>query len=60
MIYPQPSILINDDNGKVYFYKELYFRLSELVWSFQIQSPLINKRNPTRLACTDLYIKYLK
>ncbi|WP_155117183.1 hypothetical protein [Candidatus Protochlamydia amoebophila] len=60
LFIPQPSILINDDNGKVYFYKDLYFRLPEIVWSFQIQSPLINKGNPTTLACIDLYIKYLK
>ncbi|WP_232086087.1 hypothetical protein [Candidatus Protochlamydia amoebophila] len=60
LFIPQPSVLINDDNGKVYFYKDLYFRLPEIVWSFQIQSSLINKGNFTTLACTDLYIKYLK
>ncbi len=57
---PRPSTLIDTEQAKIYFYEDTYFQLPEIVWDFEIQSPLINKREAFNAVATDLYLKCLE
>lgn len=57
---PIPSTLIDTEQAKIYFYEDTYFQLPEIVWDFEIQSPLINKREAVNAVSTDLYLKCLE
>ncbi|MBA2369105.1 MAG: insulinase family protein [Candidatus Protochlamydia sp.] len=57
---PHPSKLIETEQGLIYFDKDKNFRIPNIVWMFEIQSPLINKESASLSVLTDLYLKCLE
>ncbi|WP_068468691.1 insulinase family protein [Candidatus Protochlamydia phocaeensis] len=57
---PRPALLMDTEQGQLYFAKDAYFGLPQTVWSFEIQSPEIDQGNPLKAVLTDLYTKCLQ
>lgn len=57
---PRPTTLVDDEKTLIYFDKDLSFLVPQTVWFFEIQSPLIDKRNSSLSVLASLYIRCLK
>lgn len=56
---PKPETLINNDEAKVYFAKDQVFGIPQIVWTFEIKTPEIERGDPLKVVLADLYIKCL-
>lgn len=57
---PHPTLLQEDDHGKIYFQKDQLYLVPEVVWSFKIKTPEIVKGDATRSVLTDLYVRSIR
>lgn len=54
---PVPSLIVDGDQGKVYFAADKYYGVPEVNWTFEIKTPAVDPRNPDTVVLADLYAK---
>jgi insulysin len=58
-LIPQPRVLTETSNGKLYFAQDDRYFIPEISWSFALRSAALDAGNPRSVALTDLYVKSL-
>lgn len=57
---PYPETILENEQAKIYFAPDDHFQVPEIVWSFEIKTPAIEKGSPLKTVLADLYIKCLQ
>ncbi|MBA3722074.1 MAG: insulinase family protein [Parachlamydiaceae bacterium] len=56
---PIPEVIVNTDDAKIYFAKDLEFQIPQTMWFFEIKTPSVTKNNPKNMALAELYTNCL-
>jgi insulysin len=59
-VFPQPLLLVNNEQAKIYFAADRYFLHPQTMWFFEIKTPAVDMSNPSTLALADLYVQSLE
>ncbi len=59
-VFPHPTVLIDNANAKIYFAADDRFQLPQTMWFFEIKTPFIEAKDPSKVMLADLYIKCLQ
>lgn len=54
---PEPSKIVDDAHGLVYFAPDYRYREPKIYWSFQLRTPQVVADDASKLVMADLYIK---
>lgn len=57
---PRPKLLVDSEEGKLYFTEDTIYGALETTWFFEVKTPSIKVGNASQVVLTDLYIKCLK
>jgi len=57
---PNPELVLNNEQGVVYFASDTYYLVPQVSWIFQIKTPFIEIGNANKTVLADLYLKSLK
>lgn len=57
---PKPTLVLNNDRGKIYFAQDKYFKTPQVSIFFEIRTPQIDPGSALKSVLADLYIKSLK
>lgn len=54
---PHPSLLIDSDNGKIYFAQDTFYSSPTISWVFDIKTPAIDPSNIDSVVMADIFVK---
>ena len=56
---PTPSILLDNDNGQIYFAQDTYYSVPTISWTFAIKTPAIDPTSIESIVMADIYVKHI-
>ncbi len=59
-LVPHPKLMVNNDNGQIYYASDERYLIPQLYLYFNIITPAIDKGNPAKVAFADMYVKGLE
>ncbi|MEI8365930.1 MAG: insulinase family protein [Parachlamydiaceae bacterium] len=56
---PHPALIIDNDQGQIYFAQDTYYSIPTVSWTFEIKTPAIKTTSPSTIVLGDLFVKYV-